>query len=88
MAPPPVPAASHAFQALTQRNTAKKSDQPLADDMQEKLKKLLQDMPTLSKLGVIELFAAQNPKCVRAQIKTAFEALTEKAGKTWKLKDA
>ncbi|KAJ4306440.1 hypothetical protein N0V88_001241 [Collariella sp. IMI 366227] len=88
MAPPPP---SDAFQALgiTSTSTAggtKKSQQPLPPDMQEKLKDLVRMMPTLSKVGVIELFAAQNPGCVRAQIKNSFDALFEKAGKEFKLR--
>ncbi|KAH6626257.1 chromatin assembly factor 1 subunit A-domain-containing protein [Chaetomium sp. MPI-SDFR-AT-0129] len=86
MAPPPAPA--DAFQALNNPNAtgAKKSQQPLPLDMQQKLKDLVRSMPTLSKVGVIELFAASNPGCSRNQIKTSFEALFEKSGKVFKVK--
>ncbi|KAK4122285.1 hypothetical protein N657DRAFT_621580 [Parathielavia appendiculata] len=85
MAPPPVP--SDAFQALGASGSgAKKAQQPLPADMQEKLKDLVRSMPNLSKVGVIELFAASNPGCSRAQIKTSFDALFEKAGKVFKVK--
>ncbi|KAL2128772.1 hypothetical protein VTI74DRAFT_8678 [Chaetomium olivicolor] len=87
MAPPPPP--SDAFQALNSTSAStgsKKSQQPLPADMQQKLKELVRNMPTLSKVGVIELFAAQNPGCARAQIKSSFDALFEKAGKVFKVK--
>lgn len=86
MAPPPAP--SDAFQALNNPNAtgAKKSQQPLPLDMQQKLKDLVRSMPTLSKVGVIELFAASNTGCSRNQIKTSFEALFEKSGKVFKIK--
>lgn len=54
--------------------------------MQEKLKDIVRSMPTLSKIGVIEVFAAQNPGCPRGQIKTSFDALFEKSGKGFKVK--
>jgi chromatin assembly factor 1 subunit A len=54
--------------------------------MQEELKALVRNMPTLSKVGVIELFAAQHPKHSRAQIKTSFETIFEKSGKTFKVR--
>jgi chromatin assembly factor 1 subunit A len=54
--------------------------------MQQKLKDLVRSMPNLSKVGVIELFAASNPGCSRAQIKTSFDALFEKAGKVFKVR--
>ncbi|KAK4103995.1 hypothetical protein N658DRAFT_443705 [Parathielavia hyrcaniae] len=86
MAPPPVP--SDAFQALGASGPpgAKKAQQPLPADMQEKLKDLVRSMPNLSKVGVIELFAASNPGCSRGQIKTSFDALFEKVGKVFKVK--
>jgi len=88
MAPPPAP--SDAFQALTPGAAApagtKKSQQPLPLDMQQKLKDLVRSMPTLSKVGVIELFAANNPKCPRSQIKTSFDAIFEKSGKVFKVR--
>lgn len=84
---PPPPAPTDAFQALNPATTTGgKKAQPLPPDMQEKLKALVLSMPTLSKVGVIELFAAQNMKCPRSQIKTSFEALFEKDGKVFKLR--
>ncbi|KAK4157606.1 chromatin assembly factor 1 subunit A-domain-containing protein [Chaetomidium leptoderma] len=85
MAPPPAP--SDAFQALNPGSAGtKKSQQPLPLDMQQKLKDLVRSMPNLSKVGVIELFAASNVGCPRAQIKTSFDALFEKSGKVFKVK--
>jgi len=88
MAPPPAP--SDAFQALHPGSAAaastKKSQQPLPLDMQQKLKDLVRAMPTLSKVGVIELFAASNAGCSRGQIKTSFETLFEKSGKVFKVR--
>jgi chromatin assembly factor 1 subunit A len=87
MAPPPAP--SDAFQALNPGAAAagtKKSQQPLPLDMQQKLKDLVRSMPTLSKVGVIELFAANHAGCPRSQIKTSFDALFEKSGKVFKVK--
>ncbi|KAK4239676.1 chromatin assembly factor 1 subunit A-domain-containing protein [Achaetomium macrosporum] len=85
-----VPAApSDALKALTTGATTagtKKSQQPLPPGMQQKLKDLVRSMPTLSKVGVIELFAANNPGCPRGQIKTSFDALFEKSGKMFKVK--
>lgn len=54
--------------------------------MQQKLKDLVRSMPTLSKVGVIELFTASHPGCPRSQIKTSFEAIFEKSGKVFKVK--
>ncbi|KAK3325565.1 chromatin assembly factor 1 subunit A-domain-containing protein [Apodospora peruviana] len=87
MAPPPVPPAD-AFQALTPKNSdgAKKPPQLLPADLQEELKFLLRSKPTLSKVGIVELFHSDH-KCPRAQIKASFDALTEKVAKgVWKLK--
>ncbi|KAL2197457.1 chromatin assembly factor 1 subunit A-domain-containing protein [Corynascus similis CBS 632.67] len=90
MAPPPAP--SDAFQALNSAASAaaptgtKKSQHPLPDELQQKLKDLVRSMPTLSKVGVIELFAANNPGCSKGQIKTSFDALFEKSGKVFKVK--
>ncbi|KAL2179075.1 chromatin assembly factor 1 subunit A-domain-containing protein [Thermothelomyces heterothallicus CBS 202.75] len=90
MAPPPAP--SDAFQALNSGASAaapagnKKSQHPLPPDMQQKLKDLVRSMPTLSKIGVIEFFAANNPGCSKGQIKTSFDALFEKSGKGFKVK--
>ncbi|KAL2019639.1 hypothetical protein VTK56DRAFT_9454 [Thermocarpiscus australiensis] len=87
MAPPPPP--SDAVKVINQATGgSKKAQQPLPPDMQEKLKALVLSMPKLSKLGVIELFAAENPGCSRPQIKSSFEALFEKSGKVFKLKGA
>ncbi|SPQ21796.1 7bddde76-29d0-483f-b971-fb44e71351cd [Thermothielavioides terrestris] len=82
MAPPPAP--SDAFKALNPGT--KKPQQPLPLEMQQELKDLVRSMPTLSKVGVIELFAAKHPGCPRAQIKTSFDALFEKSGKVFKVK--
>jgi chromatin assembly factor 1 subunit A len=87
MAPPPAP--SDAFKALNPAATpagTKKSQQPLPLDMQQKLKDLVRDMPKLSKVGVIELFAAQNQGCSKSQVKTSFDALFEKSGKVFKVR--
>ncbi|EAQ90541.1 hypothetical protein CHGG_02476 [Chaetomium globosum CBS 148.51] len=87
MAPPPAPA--DAFQALNPGAAAagsKKSQQPLPLDMQQKLKDLVRSMPNLSKVGVIELFAASHAGCSRNQIKTSFDAIFEKSGKVFKVK--
>lgn len=86
-----VPAApSDAFQALNPGSGVnggmKKSQQPLPHELQEELKDIVRRMPNLSKLGVIELFAADHPKCSRAQIKFSFDNLFEKAGKGFKVK--
>jgi chromatin assembly factor 1 subunit A len=54
--------------------------------MQQKLKDLVHDHPKLSKVGVIELFAAQNQGCPRSQVKTSFDALFEKSGKVFKVR--
>jgi len=86
MAPPPVP--SDAFQALAPKSTdAKKTPQALPAALQEELRALLCSMPNLSKVGVVEVFASNHAKCPKAQIKASFDALTEKSGKTWKLKE-
>ncbi|KAL2157589.1 hypothetical protein VTH06DRAFT_5967 [Thermothelomyces fergusii] len=85
-------APSDAFQALSSAASAagpagsKKSQHPLPPDMQQKLKDLVRSMPTLSRIGVIELFAANNPGCPKGQIKTSFDALFEKSGKGFKLR--
>lgn len=87
MAPPPAPL--DAFQALNPTAGAagsKKSQQPLPPDFQQKLKDLVRSMPTLSKVGIIELFAANNAGCPRGPIKTSFDALLEKSGKGWKVR--
>lgn len=87
MAPPPVP--SDAFQALTAKNTEKKPAQKLPADALAELKELLRSKPNLSKVGIVEVFAANHmKKFPKTQIKAAVEDLTEKAGKGWKLKDA
>ncbi|KAK3945159.1 chromatin assembly factor 1 subunit rlf2 [Diplogelasinospora grovesii] len=83
--PPPPANALQALQANAGTGT-KKSQQPLPADMQEDLKKLVRSMPNLSKVGIIEVFCANHPKCSKNQIKTSFEALMEKSGKQWKIK--
>ncbi|KAK3392027.1 chromatin assembly factor 1 subunit A-domain-containing protein [Sordaria brevicollis] len=66
----------------------KMSDQPLPAAAQEQLKELMHQMPMVSKLGIIEVFASQHPDMVRAQIKASFESMTEKQGKSgWKWKE-
>ncbi|KAK1780755.1 chromatin assembly factor 1 subunit A-domain-containing protein [Copromyces sp. CBS 386.78] len=66
----------------------KMSDQPLPAAAQEQLKELMHQMPMVSKLGIIEVFASQHPDMVRAQIKASFESMTEKHGKSgWKWKE-
>ncbi|GAB1314214.1 Chromatin assembly factor 1 subunit A-domain-containing protein [Madurella fahalii] len=81
---------SDAFQALNPGSGGgggvKKSQQPLPPDLQEALKNIVRRMPNLSKIGVIEFFAADHPKCSRAQIKSSFDNLFEKAGKGFKVK--
>jgi chromatin assembly factor 1 subunit A len=102
MAPPPAPsdafqalsnsAGSSATATTATAPTAaasggtKKSQQPLPLDLQQKLKDLVRSKPNLSKLGVIELFAADHPGRPRGQIKTSFDALFEKAGKGYKVR--
>ncbi len=87
MAPPPAPSGGvQALKWVTAATGPKKAGQPLPLDMQQKLKDLVRSMPTLSKVGVIELFAANNSGCPRAQIKTSFEALFEKSGKVFKVR--
>ncbi|EGO60353.1 hypothetical protein NEUTE1DRAFT_75330 [Neurospora tetrasperma FGSC 2508] len=66
----------------------KMSDQPLPAAAQEQLKALMHEMPMVSKLGIIEVFASKHPDMVRAQIKASFESMTEKQGKSgWKWKE-
>ncbi|KXX76543.1 Chromatin assembly factor 1 subunit rlf2 [Madurella mycetomatis] len=83
-------APSDAFQALNPGSegsgSMKKSQQPLPPDLQEALKGIVRRMPNLSKIGVIEFFAADHPKCSKAQIKSSFDSLFEKAGKGFKVK--
>ncbi|KAK4225030.1 chromatin assembly factor 1 subunit rlf2 [Podospora fimiseda] len=82
MAPPSGP--SDAFSAITGR--PKKSQTLLPVEYQEKLKDLVRSKPTLSKVGVIELFAAEHPSLVKAQVKNSFDALIVKNGKENKVK--
>lgn len=83
-------APSDAFQALNPGSggsgSMKKSQQPLPPDLQEALKGIVRRMPNLSKIGVVEFFAADHPKCSKAQIKSSFDSLFEKAGKGFKVK--
>ncbi|KAL2266443.1 hypothetical protein VTJ83DRAFT_5795 [Remersonia thermophila] len=86
------PAPSDAFQALSSgasvaEKGSKKAVQPLPPDMQEKLKGVHHEYPTLTKAGVIELFAAQNPGCSKARIKATFDVVFEMTGKkTFKIR--
>ncbi|KAK4169088.1 chromatin assembly factor 1 subunit rlf2 [Cladorrhinum sp. PSN259] len=81
---PPPSAPSDAFQALTGR--PKKSQTLLPVEYQEKLKDLVRAKPTLSKVGVIELFVAEHPSLVKGQVKNSFDALIVKNGKEHKVK--
>ncbi|KAM7198059.1 chromatin assembly factor 1 subunit rlf2 [Naviculisporaceae sp. PSN 640] len=86
MAPPPVP--SDAFQTLTGKSTDKKPVQKLPAEDLDALKELLRSKPNLSKVGIVEVFAANHTKKFpKVQIKAAVEELTEKVGKGWKLKE-
>ncbi|KAK3359868.1 chromatin assembly factor 1 subunit A-domain-containing protein [Lasiosphaeria hispida] len=85
-------ATSNGPKTLTQGTAGtKKLQQPLHSDMHNKLLSLMKTKPTLSKIGIIELFASEE-KCPRAQIKVSFDLLTTHAGgkgrsAKWKLKD-
>ncbi|KAL1841450.1 hypothetical protein VTJ49DRAFT_7065 [Mycothermus thermophilus] len=82
----PAPAPADAFQALnpaasaTEKGT-KKPVQPLPPDMQEKLKEVHRENRALSKAGVIEVFAANNPGYPKARIRATFEVVFEMTGK-------
>ncbi|KAK0728369.1 chromatin assembly factor 1 subunit A-domain-containing protein [Lasiosphaeria miniovina] len=85
MAPPPPP--SDAFHTLAVgAATTKKSPQPLSVALQVQLKDLIRSKPNLSKVGLIELFASEHENCSRAQIKTSWDAIAQKNGKSWKVK--
>ena len=86
MAPPPAP--TDAFHALRGSGAgSRRAQQGLPADLLDKLKDLVRTNPTLSKVGVVELFSAQTSNCTKAQIKVSFEAITEKGpGRTWKIK--
>ena len=86
MAPPPAP--TDAFNALRGSGTGgRRTQQGLPADLLAKLKDLVRTNPTLSKVGVIELFSAQTSNCTKAQIRVSFEAVVEKGpGRTWKIK--
>lgn len=75
-----------AFQALNAGTRKKKSDQPLPPDLQEKLKALVRERPTLSKVGVIELFMDNNANCSKKQIQNAYSELIVRVGREHKVK--
>ncbi|KAK4656980.1 hypothetical protein QC762_208810 [Podospora pseudocomata] len=75
-----------AFQALNAGTRKKKSDQPLSPDLQEKLKALVRERPTLSKVGVIELFMDNNANCSKKQIQNAYSELIVRVGREHKVK--
>ncbi|KAK0670458.1 putative chromatin assembly complex, subunit p90 [Cercophora samala] len=75
-----------AFQALNAGTGKKKSQQPLPLDLQEKLKALVRERPTLSKVGVIELFMDINDNCNKNQVKNAYSELIVRVGKEHKVK--
>lgn len=75
-----------AFQVLNAGTRKKKSDQPLPPDLQEKLKALVRERPTLSKVGVIELFMDNNANCSKKQIQNAYSELIVRVGREHKVK--
>ncbi|KAK0739591.1 chromatin assembly factor 1 subunit A-domain-containing protein [Apiosordaria backusii] len=79
-------APTDAFQALHAGAGKKRSQQPLPLELQEKLKALVRERPTLSKVGVIELFTNDHNNCTRAQVKNAFAELIVKSGREHKVK--
>ncbi|KAK4670114.1 uncharacterized protein QC763_208810 [Podospora pseudopauciseta] len=79
-------APTDAFQALNAGTRKKKSDQPLPPDLQEKLKALVRERPTLSKVGVIELFMDNNANCSKKQIQNAYSELIVRVGREHKVK--
>ncbi|KAK3986313.1 chromatin assembly factor 1 subunit rlf2 [Cladorrhinum sp. PSN332] len=83
---PPPSAAADAFSALSGQPKPKKSQTLLPVEYQEKLKDLVRAKPTLSKVGVIELFVAEHPSLVKGQVKNSFDALIVKNGKEHKVK--
>ncbi|KAK0615898.1 chromatin assembly factor 1 subunit A-domain-containing protein [Bombardia bombarda] len=85
MAPPPT-GPSDAFDALAKGAAGKKPAPPLSPDMVQELVQLLKNKPNLSKLGIIELFSSEHAGCKKAQVKASFDNLTEKSGKSWRLK--
>jgi len=78
--------ASSSASAAQSSGPGRKKAQPLSAEMEEKLKDLVRSNPALSKLGIVEVFASQNPSCSRAQIKASFDLLFEKSGKGFKVK--
>lgn len=64
----------------------RKPAQPLTPEQLEALKDLVRSKPNYSKLGVIEVFAAEHPSCSRARVKAAFDVLFEKKGKGFKVR--
>ena len=87
--PPPPTAPTDAFQALGATGASartKKSQQLLPIEFQEKLKAMVRAKPTLSKVGVIELFVAEHPSLVKGQVKNSFDALIVKVGKEHRVK--
>ncbi|KAK0651692.1 chromatin assembly factor 1 subunit A-domain-containing protein [Cercophora newfieldiana] len=72
---------------------AAKPSGPLPPDLHSKLKEFMRKHSAISKVGLIEFFAAENPGCTRPAVKASFELLTggEKArpgrGKKWQLID-
>ncbi|KAB5531218.1 chromatin assembly factor 1 subunit A-domain-containing protein [Coniochaeta sp. 2T2.1] len=84
--PPPAP--TDAFKALGATATAasaRPKTTSLAPDMVEKLKELVMEKKSLSKVGIVELFNSEN-KVPKAAIKSAIDLIAEKKGKEWVLK--
>ncbi|KAB5575488.1 putative chromatin assembly factor 1 subunit A [Coniochaeta sp. 2T2.1] len=84
----PTPAPTDAFKALGATAMAaqgRPKTTSLAPDMVEKLKELVMEKKSLSKVGIVELFNSEN-KVPKAAIKSAIDLIAEKKGKEWVLK--
>ena len=82
------PGATDAFKALGATATTvpgRPKTISLAPDMIEKLKELVMEKKSLSKVGIVELFNSEN-KVPKAAIKSAIDMIAEKKGKEWVLK--
>jgi len=97
-APKPVNALLVLTGSATSRKASntKKAD-PLAPDLHAKLKEFMRNHPAISKMSLIDFFAAENKEnkgCTRLAVKTSFELLTGSGengrvgrGKKWQLID-
>ena len=82
------PGPTDAFKALGATTTTvpgRPKTISLAPDMIEKLKELVMEKKSLSKVGIVELFNSEN-KVPKAAIKSAIDMIAEKKGKEWVLK--